>query len=572
MLPIRDEVLSSALIVPAVVVALLLLAAMAYVSEIAAWLLAAAAACSAGFLIPLVHRRLLVVALVPASLLTGSALVPPQGRYLPVAAIVATLLVSSRADVRRLLRTAEAMPKWLARLLFAYVGWMLVTTVTSSDRALSLAYLVGTSAILAVAFVAIPSLPERSRLVRDLVAAIVLSSILILVTGFVLALLGAIPLYGKSVGLYFLGQATILGYVTPVIFLQNFGPYIGPATAPLALGVVAAIYLQAASRGRQRLVWTAAGLVIAAGLLATFSREGWLMAAIACLAPSLLGKERWQLARTALVAGLFLLIFFLAAITNVLSLVGRVDLTSRWYGPGAMSVLMNPNVTERGSAERSVPVAAVAPIPGAPAGCTAVAAQPYMPPGQNGPGAKPPWRDTSSDPAGWQAQWGAPPLGWRQTPSTSVVALKGFSSLNARLLLWQASAQAIECSPIVGYGLGTDAAAIVPYLAQQSRLGGATTHDTFLRAGVEMGLPGLAIYIALAAVAARHALSRLRGGKDEGEIVLAAAVVAITAAEFTGTLFFAGAGFTGFWLAAAVGLLAVRPPAEESLAARESLR
>ena len=72
--------------------------------------------------------------------------------------------------------------------------------------------------------------------------------------------------------------------------------------------------------------------------------------------------------------------------------------------------------------------------------------------------------------------------------------------------------------------------------------------------------------------AARHALSRLRGGKDEGEIVLAAAVVAITAAEFTGTLFFAGAGFTGFWLAAAVGLLAVRPPAEESLTARESLR
>ena len=182
MLPFPDEVLSSALIVSAVVVALLLLAAMAYVSEIAAWLLAAAAACSAGLLIPLVHRRLLVVALVPASLLTGSALVPPQGRYLPVAAIVATLLVSSRADVRRLLRTAEAMPKWLARLLFAYVGWMLVTTVTSSDRALSLAYLVGTSAILAVAFVAIPSLPERSRLVRDLVAAIVLSSILILVT------------------------------------------------------------------------------------------------------------------------------------------------------------------------------------------------------------------------------------------------------------------------------------------------------------------------------------------------------------------------------------------------------
>src|SRR5205085_12575408 len=116
------------------------------------------------------------------------------------------------------------------------------------------------------------------------------------------------------------------------------------------------------------------------------------------------------------------------------------------------SVLMNPNVTERGSADRAVPVAGVAPLPGARAGCTsaAAAATQTIPPGQNGPGANLPWRDTSSDPAGWQPQWGVPPPGWRQTPITSAVALKGFSSLNARLLLWQASAQAIACSPIVG--------------------------------------------------------------------------------------------------------------------------
>ncbi len=98
-----------------------------------------------------------------------------------------------------------------------------------------------------------------------------------------------------------------------------------------------------------------------------------------------------------------------------------------------------------------------------------------------------------------------------------------------------------------------------PYLDEKSRLAGATTHDTFLRAGVELGIPDLLIYVALTLMAGREALIRLRRGSDEGAALLAAVVLGIIVGEFGGTLLFSGASFAGFWFAMSLGLLVAQP-------------
>lgn len=138
--------------------------------------------------------------------------------------------------------------------------------------------------------------------------------------------------------------------------------------------------------------------------------------------------------------------------------------------------------------------------------------------------------------------------------------LKGSSSLLARLCLWETALRAIAHRPLTGFGPGTGADAIIPYFYGKSAgLSGASTHDTYLRVGVEMGLPGLLVYLALSSLAAWMAFGWLRAGVLRPEVVLAAGVLAITVAELTDALLFGGLSFPGFWLAMSVGLLA-RPP------------
>jgi O-antigen ligase len=135
--------------------------------------------------------------------------------------------------------------------------------------------------------------------------------------------------------------------------------------------------------------------------------------------------------------------------------------------------------------------------------------------------------------------------------------LKGFSSLLARLCLWEAAGRAILARPLFGFGLGTGSDAIIPFFYGLSGgVIGATAHDTYLRVGVEMGVPGLMIYLALSAIAAWIAIGWLRRGGDSAEMVLAGSVLAITVTELTDTLLFGGLSFPGFWLAMAIGLLA----------------
>jgi O-antigen ligase len=273
--------------------------------------------------------------------------------------------------------------------------------------------------------------------------------------------------------------------------------------------------------------------VILLGLLSTFSREGWLIVVLTCLAVAIPSRTASRIARPALATGLVMLVLFAAGITNVLGVNGRIDLTTSWYGPAAASVLLNPDPTTHGQAQ-TPSTTTNNPTPGVRtllAPCVAVQAS-----------------GTSSGPT---------------------VQLKGYSSLLARLCLWEAAARAIVHRPVFGFGPGTGTDAIVPFFyGQGAGLVGASTHDTYLRVGVEMGVPGLAIYLALSAIAVWLAIACLRAGRGP-EVVLAASILAITVAELTDTLLFGGLSFPGFWLAMALGLLATRSAQEQPARATE---
>ena len=68
----------------------------------------------------------------------------------------------------------------------------------------------------------------RQELVREIVATVTLVGVVIVLSGIVLALIGSVTLYGGSVGLYFITEATLLGHPTGIVFLQDYGPFVGP--------------------------------------------------------------------------------------------------------------------------------------------------------------------------------------------------------------------------------------------------------------------------------------------------------------------------------------------------------
>jgi len=323
-----------------------------------------------------------------------------------------------------------------------------------------------------------------------------------LVIGWLLALVGGIILYGRWVGLYFIEEVVVFGHRTGIVGPQNYGPFIGPETVPMALGIAAALYLRSQSRGRARTGWLVVLLVILVGFLSTFSREGWLIAAITCaglfVASIRAGRRMWA---PAIAAGLFA-VLFAAAISSSVTVLARLDLTAAWYGRVAIPVLMNPNITERGRIPRDLLLD---------------------------------WPD--------------------------IIQLKGFSSLGARVSLWRAAIKASQRQPIVGYGAGTDADVIVPYLTgKDARLRGATTHSTYMRILVEMGVPGLLAYAWLTVSALGAAIRHLGRVQLAATVILAGSIPALVISEFTGTYLLGGASFPGFWLALAISLVASTGP------------
>ncbi|HYN68592.1 MAG TPA: O-antigen ligase family protein [Candidatus Eisenbacteria bacterium] len=150
--------------------------------------------------------------------------------------------------------------------------------------------------------------------------------------------------------------------------------------------------------------------------------------------------------------------------------------------------------------------------------------------------------------------------------------VRGGTSLSGRIPIWVASLDAIAERPLVGWGLGQDPDAIAPHLVgADARFRGLTSHNTWLRTAVEIGLPGLAAFFAILVASAWAFSQAVRRGRqrasleypgagpaaaDRGLLALVGIIVALFMAQGFETLLLGGLNFPSFIWTVALGMVA----------------
>jgi O-antigen ligase len=141
-----------------------------------------------------------------------------------------------------------------------------------------------------------------------------------------------------------------------------------------------------------------------------------------------------------------------------------------------------------------------------------------------------------------------------------LLTTRGGADLSGRASLWAASQAAIRERPLLGWGPGTDAFVISPRLnGAFSIYRGLSSHSTWYRTAVEMGVPGLAALVAVllaAAVVAGLRALRAGGGIDLAMAAIAVTAIALTVGQFTETALFGGIAFNSFSWTLLIGLSA----------------
>jgi O-antigen ligase len=155
---------------------------------------------------------------------------------------------------------------------------------------------------------------------------------------------------------------------------------------------------------------------------------------------------------------------------------------------------------------------------------------------------------------------------------TAEVNLRGGSGLSGRQYLWAASWNAVKSRPLLGFGPGTDVIAIQTFLSGRGlTYKGLTSHSTWLRTAVEMGLPGLGLLLAVIACAAwivaRRLVRVIPSSSDPIGLVWPAILAGLLPAMTFEAFLLGGLTLSSLYLALAIGLLAI-PPAPDQ-AARE---
>jgi hypothetical protein len=499
--------------VTALFVAALITAWLAELDTRLAWLAAGVLAIALGAVLTGSRARWLALALIPVSALTASAIVPFEGRYIPMLLLTGALLVAMRRRVGAAAVHLRQLPRPYLVSLLAYLGWAGVVTVSSVSLG-EVQYLAGIVATLGAGLVATPILLSSEAGKRKVFGVVSISASALLVSGLVLAAVGGVTLFGRAVGVYFIEELVLFGRPTGIVFPQNYGPFVGPATEPLAFAIATSTYLAATAHGRTRWAWWAVAVFCLVGLASSFSREGILMAALATGTVASGYLIRGRVVPGALVLTGVLVLFLVGSLTGAIGVLGRLDLVRAWYGPDAVGVLMNPVIADRGK------------VPTGPVGSGPL------------PSGVPTIQPTTA------------------SPELEVIELKTTGSFQARLSLWKAAYLAAVEKPLTGYGLGSNADAIVPYLqGEDARLRGASVHSTVMRMLVELGVPGLLAYLAVMGVAvwlAAFAIWRVPNGVV---LPLVGIVIASLAHQLFGTLLLGGLTYGSYVFVVALGLL-----------------
>jgi hypothetical protein len=472
--------------------------------------LAVAALVAAGLAVGLGPDRAgpLVLALVPATVLANSALLPSATYFVPAAiAGLALILVETLRIVRG--RGRSRLPsRGLLISAAVYIGAAALATIVSIRPTTSLPYLVGIVTMLAATLWLGPRALERSAMTASFLVLIGAAGVAVTLISLVLSATGPIPWSGHWLGVYLVDELTVSGRPTGLLLLRTTGPFLAPGIESLVLApaVLALLAIRPGLDGRSRQVVTVAIAIVVIGLLSTLARTGWLSAIVGCviLVAASLRARRLDLASAAVLGVLALA--FGALLTNVVGADYRPDLTEA-RTPAA--------VIETG-ADGPIDAVPLVPDPGA------------------APGASPP-------------PGGEPPR--YQT--------RGGSELSGRLEIWGASVRAIRDSPILGYGPGTNAIVLDPYLSGESRrFVGLTSHNTWLRTWIELGLGGILAFVGLVIVTLVVGGRRvLRGRASSIEVGALAIFAGLTAAQAFETLLLGGVSLPSVAWALAAGLL-----------------
>jgi len=547
-----------------------------------AWGLTAVAAVVAG-LIAWRRPLALLLALLPATLLVATGLIPDAGRYQPTAVVVAPLgVIWALRLVRGEARLAWPEPT-VAVSLGAYVAWCAVTTLTSTARSGSLVYLGGIVVTLAVIYWAAPALVADARARRAVLAVVAALGIACAVIGLLLATVGPWVIFGRPVGQYEIIELTLLGNPTGWVLTRVIGPFLASAGQGIncALALVALVALQAGARGRARTLLAVAAAVMLVALLDSISRNGWLLAILGLGAVA--APDAWRrrpslaVASTAIMAVAFGLL-----LVNAVGADRRSDLAAARYGAAGSSV----------SGDLSAPPPAVPSASPSPVASAAPSTTPSPSPSPQGaaPGAVSAGSialaagatqaSPSADPSPGPSASAAPAASPTAAAPPAREALRGGSGLTGRIELWKASITATEQRPVLGWGLGQVIVAIAPYVTPERS--GLTSHSTWFRMAVETGIPGLLALLAWVLVSGALILRRLwrdpAARTDPVRLAFAGSFLGLTAAATFDTFLLGGVTFMNiYWalsavlaaaaLAPAVGRASAGPRDEQVLAA-----
>jgi len=517
--PIKRWLLPVALVVAASVVPAV---AVHWVSATAAVVMAVAVAVLVAVTVRDSLPVIVAVSLVPSSFLASTALVPATGYFLPVVTVAGALaLCVGRTAWKR--PAALRVPRVAVVAPVAlYLAAAVVATVTSIDPDTSIRYFVGIVAVLLTAVWFAPwALASRPSQFLLVVLVITVATTSAALAAAV-AVVGPFEWFDRWIGLYPVNEITLLGKPTGLLVLRVSGPFLAPGSQSLVLGVgiVGVVALRQTLPGRARSMIVLVLVVLVVALLLTMARNGWLLTAAGVGFVALA-----QLRRGArdLIAWLTTGVLVLALAGLMLGVLGADD---------------RPDLTS--SRERAVPLER----PGA---------------GVEGAGSV----DDTTEPR---------------------LPARGGAELGARVEIWSASLRAIAASPWVGHGPGTNAQAIEPFLLGESRrLAGLTSHNTWLRTWVELGIVGLVALGLFVIGVVASVLTRLeRLGTRPESVALAAMFVSLLLAQAFESLLLGGVTLPSLLWALSGGVLAMpadpdRSPVQsrvgvESAAARGAVR
>jgi O-antigen ligase len=292
-----------------------------YTRALLGWLAAAALAVVVERATVRLAPRVLVGALLASSAFVPSGLVTDSTHYLPVAVTAGALAIRTALTDWRSRHIERPVAEPMALAIVAYLAWAAVATSVSIDRRVSLPYWVGTVAVCALAFWAIPRLIPR-REDREFILA-VLGALGVIVAGsvYVLSQVGAISIFSHRVSDYQLIDLTVGGHATGAHFGKSAGLFLAPLEPSVLMVVAVLAMLGWTSTRTGRWMWAgrAAIVVMVPAILITLDRSAWLAALMATGAFAVLLAARRS---AAVLAGILCLVFTLSFFSVVANVVG----------------------------------------------------------------------------------------------------------------------------------------------------------------------------------------------------------------------------------------------------------